>query len=91
MSDHNLHGPYETEIRVHITDGTNEGQITINLTMGNPPTKEEINECLSKAKETAEEAGFRLMTKPEFFNTMMRDRLGATERFACPGGDDWTV
>lgn len=84
-----LEGPYETSIAVHITDGEREGKITINLTLGTPPTRQEIAECVAKAKETAEENGFRLMSKMEFFNAMMRERLGATENFACPGGTEW--
>lgn len=91
MSDTKLKGPYETDVRVHITDGEREGQITISLSLGEEPTLEQINECVEKAKATAAEAGFRLMTKPEFFNVMMRERLGATENFACPGNEEWDV
>jgi len=86
-----LKGPYETEITVHITDGNNEGKITVGLSLATLPTQEDIDEALAKAKATAEDNGFRLMSKSEFFNTMMRERLGATERFSCPGGDEWAT
>lgn len=84
-----LEGPYETEIIVHITDGKNEGKITVGLSMATCPTQEDINDSINHAKLTAEESGYRLMTKTEFFNVMMRERLGATNRFACPNGDEW--
>lgn len=89
QDDIKLKGPYETEITVHITDGTNEGKITIGLSLATPPTQKDIDEALAQAKATAEENDFRLMKKMEFFNVMMRERLGAKERFACPGGDEW--
>lgn len=85
----NLKGPYETNITVHITDGEREGKIDISLSMGEPPTQKMIDECLARAKETAEENGLRLMNKSEFFHVMMRERTGDTTRFAIPGGDEW--
>lgn len=84
-----LKGPYETEIAVHITNGTDNGKIGVGLSMGHPPSQQDIDEAVEKAKETAEAAGFRLMNKHEFFNQMMRERLGATETFAAPGGREW--
>lgn len=85
----NLKGPYETNITVHITDGEREGKIDISLSMGTPPTQEEIDACIERAKETAEENGMRLMNKSEFFHTMMRERTGSDQRFAIPGGNEW--
>lgn len=89
LNELKLKGPYETDILVSITDGKREGKITISLSLGEPPTQELIAECLASAKMTAEESGYRLMNKMEFFNAMMRERLGTTERFACPGSEEW--
>lgn len=84
-----LKGPYETTISVHVTDGERAGTIDINLSLGEPPTQEHIDECIAKAKETAEENGMRLMNKEEFFHAILRAKTGSRERFAVPGGDEW--
>lgn len=89
MSDTIFKGPYETQLIVHVTDGETVGALTMTLTMGNIPTQEDIDEAIQKAKEATEGQGFRLMNKMEFFNQMMKERLGATEQFACPGGNEW--
>lgn len=84
-----LKGPYETELIVHVTDGEVAGKITVSLSMGEPPTQDEITKCLTRAKTIAEENRLRLMTKPEFFNVMMHERFGANEQFACPNNREW--
>jgi hypothetical protein len=90
MSDTILKGPYEISVIVHVTDGDDaNGAVTITATMGHLPTQEDIDDCLKKAENAVAEQGFRLMNKSEFFNQMMRERLGATEKFACPGGNEW--
>lgn len=92
MENDKLKGPYEIEMHVHVTDGARTfGKISVNLKLADVPTQEDIDECLAMAKEKAEESGFRLMNKMEFFNLMMRERLGAREDFACPGSEDWDV
>lgn len=89
MQDNLLKGPYETEIIVHVTDGEHTGKITLGLTLSEPPTQAHIYECLAKAKTTAEANGLRLMNKKEFFNSILRERTGATETYAIPGGNEW--
>lgn len=89
MSETKLKGPYETELRVHVTNGKKNGCATVNLTCGEPPTKEQVKECLLVAEESVKESGYRLMNKREFFNAMTRERLGINETFACPGNDEW--
>lgn len=85
-----LKWPYETNITVHIVndDGV-KGDITISLSMGDCPTDEMIHECLQKARETCEKHDCRLQNRKEFFNTMIQQRLGSTENFYCPGGEEW--
>lgn len=90
MSDTILKGPYEVSVIVHVTDGDEtNGAVTISCTMGHPPTEKDIDDCVKKAEKAVSDQGFRLMNKSEFFNQMMRERLGATENFACPGGTKW--
>lgn len=84
-----LKGPYETDIIVHVTGKGNSGEIKISLSMGTPPTQKEIDACIAKATEAAEENGMRLMNKEEFFNAMMEKRAGLSQRVAIPGGKDW--
>jgi len=87
-NDNKLYGPYETSIVIHFTDEDQNAAVTVNLTMGRVPTKEDIDEAIEKAVEGVPD-GFRLLNKDEFFNLMMRQRLGATENYACPGSREW--
>lgn len=84
-----LKGPYTTVMQVCITNGERTGKVTIDLPYGYPPTEEEINACVKQAEDTVKEQGFRLMTKVEFFNEVLRERTGTTEKFAVPGGNEW--
>jgi hypothetical protein len=84
-----LNGPYEIDIIAHITNGEVAGEVTMSLSMGEPPTQSKIDECLERANGMVEEQGFRLMNKSEFFNAMMQKRLDVKGRFACPGTEEW--
>ena len=84
-----LKGPYETNITVYVTDGEREGEIEISLSMGTPPTQNDIDGCMKKAESAATTNGMRLMNKSEFFHAMLRKRTGSNERFAVPGGETW--
>jgi hypothetical protein len=90
MSDFILKGPYEVDIKVHVTndDGT-DGVVTIGASMAEPPDEENIKRALTEAEKTVSAQGFRLMNKKEFFNKMMQERLGAEGPWACPGGNEW--
>ena len=90
MNDNRLCGPYEMKMTVHATDGGDQvAEIDISLGCGTPPTQEDIDQALKKAEGALADSNFRLMYKTEFFNAMMRARLGATDRYALPGSEDW--
>lgn len=89
MSNFKLKGPYETNVTIHVTDGNRDGKIEISLTMGELPTQKDIDACIQKATEAAEENGMRLMNKTEFINVMIRERTGSHQRIAAPGGSEW--
>lgn len=84
-----LQGPFEITMLVHVTDGERDGKISINLTMATTPTKSDVTKCLDRATEEAKAHGLRLMTRQEFLNVMMEERLGSTETVRFPGGDEW--
>jgi hypothetical protein len=84
-----LKGPYEIQLIAHVTNGEDEGKVTINLAMADVPTEAAVQQALEQAKGAVEGQGFRLMNKTEFFNVMMHERFGTTEKFAVPGGNNW--
>lgn len=75
-----LDGPFEVEVKVHITDGSNTGVVTVGLANGTIPTKENILDAVKQAKKAATDAEMRLMDRHEFVCEM----LGAG-RVAVPG------
>ena len=90
MNNNRLCGPYEITMKVHATDGNDQvATVEVSLGCGTPPTQADIDEGVKRAADALADSGFRLMNKIEFFNAMMRERLGATERYAVPGGEEW--
>lgn len=88
--DMTMRGPFEIELKVHITDEDGrQGKVTYSLPLAEFPTEEKIRSALDEAAKAVEDQGFRLMTKPEFINTLMSEKFGTTENFAVPGGPDW--
>lgn len=87
-----LCGPFELELKVHMTDGDREAAVVCSMPMGQFPTEEVIRDLIAKSDaETKKQAGddFRLMSKREFFDMIMRERTGTDMQFALPGGDEW--
>ncbi len=87
-----LKAPIEIEMAVSITDGNGtNGIIVVSLGKGSYPTLSEITEALQAAKEAAEEQGFRLMDKKEWWNSVCPPlhEEGETTPFAIPGGTEW--
>lgn len=92
-----LQAPIEVEIKVSVTDGNGtSGTATVSCGKDNFPTEERMRELLKKIEADMAEQGLRLMTKREWFNTVVppaveRDEDGEvyTEQYALPGGPDW--
>lgn len=84
-----MHGPVEIDIKVHITDGTNTGVVTVSVGRGKFPTNEQIQAAIADAEEAAsgKTPGFRLMTKREFWDHLCQEKFGGL--FAMPGGEEW--
>lgn len=91
-----LQAPIEVEVKVAITDGENEGEATIRVTRGRYPSEDDVRETVRKFAEAGMPDGFRLMTKREWFDTVVppareeeEDGTITLMPFALPGGDDW--
>ena len=92
--DWEMHGPFETTITVWVTDGNNSAKVSWgkNGTMvGTEGYQEAINDALKAVRESQGER-WRLMTKREFFDDVVSEKLGgAGMRFALPGGREWSL
>lgn len=89
-----LYGPFEVEIIIYVTDGDQIAKATYNLGKSKPPTSDNIQAALEKTETQIKEqmgGNWHLCTKQEYFDEIMREATGTTERFALPGGDDWDV
>jgi len=93
-----LQGPIELEMKVSIINGEGvEGVATISLGKGSFPTEEKMRSALSQFESSRMPDGFRLMTKREWWDTVVpptveEDEDGEvyTTRFAIPGDEhDW--
>jgi hypothetical protein len=87
-----LNGPFEIELKVFITDGEQQGQVTYTLPSGLYPTVEMIRSALATSEQKAKEAvgaDFRLFSKREFFDHLIREKTGSSERFAMSGSEEW--
>ena len=93
-----LQGPIELEMKVSITNGEGvSGTATIGLGNGSYPTEEKMRKALAEFEADGMPEGFRLMTKREWWDTVVpptveEDEDGEvyTSRFAIPGDEhDW--
>jgi hypothetical protein len=86
-----MNGPFEIEMKVHLTDGKRGAIATLSFASGVYPSREVMN---TRLNEVASEVGngFRLMTKKEFFNDQIAERNGFSglgAKFATPGKEDF--
>jgi hypothetical protein len=66
-------GPFEVDVKIHITDGNNTGVITVGLASGIIPTADKFHAALAEARAAAKAAGMRLMDRHEFITDMLND------------------
>ena len=88
----NLQIPVNFEGQVYITNGDQSAKVTYKMPRGVYPTKQSIDEAISAAIEEARQQvgeDWRLMTKREYFDELMEETTGTTQKFALPGGEDW--
>lgn len=91
-----IQGPIEVNIEISITDGKRAGVATIGLGKGRYPTEAEMREAVAEFERESMPDGFRLMTKREWWDTVLpptyeEDEDGSRHatHFAVPGGDDY--
>jgi len=93
MSDKMIfHAPIDIELKIHVTDGENEGVVTYTMPAAKFPTIEDLQKAIIEAEKSVKETAgedFRLMNKQEWFDQWMRQKTGINTRFAIPGGKDW--
>lgn len=92
-----IHGPFEVELKVHITNGEDiQGVATIGLGKGTYPTEGAIRAAVERFERNDLPEGFRLMNKREFWDAICPERYEKDEhgerhriRFAMPGGEEF--
>lgn len=91
-----IQAPIEVEIKVSITDGDVQGVATIGVGKGSYPSEEKMREAVAAFERDSMPEGFRLMTKREWWDTILPPSCEEDEdgeqyitRFAIPGGDDY--
>lgn len=90
-TDTDMHGPFELEAEVYITNGKDAGSLEVSIgergTFVSPHTlKEHLDELVASALPP----GYRLMTKREFFDAIVAEATGGlAPRLAIPGGEDF--
>ena len=77
-----LHGPFEIDVRVAITDGKSVGEATVTAKRGHYPEPSEIKASVDAVLAELPD-GYRAMTKREWFDSIYGMRV------AIPGGDEW--
>lgn len=79
MNHDTMNGPYTLEASIYLTDGTNTAIAKCNLPVGRAPTPAEMKTITDGAltqTQAAAGAEFRLMTRNEFENEVIAERLG---------------
>lgn len=90
--DFELNGPFDVELKILVTDGEQVAQATYSMPSGMFPTVDGIKAAMGEVESQVKKTighGFRLCTKREFFDNLIRERTGSPERFAMPGSDEW--
>lgn len=86
-----MNGPFEVELKIHLTEGEQVAVVTYSLPVGVYPTKDDIQKAIDASVETTKkQAGkeFRLETRNEFENEILSERYGGmTPIFATK--EDW--
>ncbi len=87
-----LYGPVEIEIKIFIISDIagNAGVVTIGMGKGSYPSEQRLRERVSKFEAEEMPEGFRLMTKREYFDVMMAEATGSNDKYALPGGSEWS-
>ena len=92
MDDQKMYGPWRVKLSIMVTDGDQLAEAGWDGPVAQPITldyiKHALKACEEQIKETLGE-DWRLCTKEEFFNELVREKTGANMKFAPPGGPDW--
>jgi len=94
MSD--MHGPFEVDLKIRMTDGNQTAVVTYTLPVGQYPTKESVQkgmeESLKQVREQMNSEDWNFLNRPDFENEVLGERTGGimgrgNNRFATK--DDW--
>lgn len=89
-----LYGPFDVEVKVYLTDGDQVATATYahgRSKFFGPEDMAGVIEKVVTQLNDQMDGEWRACTKREYFDQLMRDMTGSSERFALPGGDDWDV
>jgi hypothetical protein len=91
-----IQGPVDVELKISITNGSQDGVATITMGRGRFPTDQELRDRVLKFEREEMPEGFRLMAKREYWDSIVPPTYDEDEdgnrvpmRFAMPGGADY--
>lgn len=83
-----LLGPFEIEMKIHVTNGSDIAIVTYSLPSGKIPTRKTIQKGIDQALSAISKqakGNWRPLAKKEFINSIIQDRTG-TDDWAEPEG-----
>lgn len=95
----NAQGPVEIDLKLHITDGIQFGEVTIGMSIGHYSDEQSQRDRVAKFVAEEMPEGFRLMSKREWFDMKIGKAYDGQDedgnpmfiRVAIPGGDAWAA
>lgn len=85
-----MNAPITLELKVYAVEeatGTT-AIVTMSMPRGRYPTLDAIKSSIKQAEGELPD-GYALMNKADFFNALLQEEHGATERYAMPGSPDF--
>lgn len=78
-------GPFTFDMYVHVqnADGTNRGKVTVGISPGKVPTRDQIIKAIGDALKALPE-DYGLMESDNFVTLLMEERFGTHEQWASP-------
>lgn len=94
MANLKLQAPVQLTAKLYMTDGDLVAKLELEFPPGRFPSQDEIDTEIKKAGDgISDQVGddWRVMTKREFWDEVMREKTGLSTKFALPGGEAWDV
>jgi len=90
IEDSAPHGPFTIEVKIHLTDGENEAEVSFDCPAGNCPKEDDLGIFAEKAIAAVQEQmgeSWRLQNRQEFMQSRLQEKAGVNINFAVPHGE----